>query len=246
MRRVSHRLVTGCLALSLAAGTTVWVPSFALAGASDKSATSGATDTAALAKKIAALEAIVNDLEERKKIHEVYVRYGRGIDRLDDDLLRSVYWPGAQVNYGVESNNSIEEYLGSHTKWFRESGTVFGHLLTNEAIDLKGDVAHVETYVTGMLTFREKENKIGSSGLVFSGRYIDRLERRNGEWRISVREFLPHFTMKADTSNWETQYGRWFTNAKSDCVLNSGKRDTSYLRPLENRKDKAVGPPCVK
>ena len=43
-------------------------------------------------------------------------------------------------------------------------------------------MAHCETYVIGM--FKDRE---GETSRFLYGRYLDRLERRNGEWRITVR-----------------------------------------------------------
>ena len=51
------------------------------------------------------------------------------------------------------------------------------HLLTNMPIDLDGDEAHAETYVT--ILARDSEGWGSSQG---GGRYLDRLERRHGRW----------------------------------------------------------------
>jgi hypothetical protein len=206
-------------------------------------------DVAALTARLAALEPIVADLEERKRIHDVYVHYGRGIDRLDEQSFRLAFWPDARIGYGTSEVISPDEHwknhmLGSHHKDYQ----AWGHLLTNETTDINGDVAHVEIYVTPMWVPKDKAQ--AKNWLLISGRYVDRLERRNGEWRIAAREFVPHFAMKVDVSNYEQMVSGWLSNGNSECfkdpwVIPWGRGDVSYVRPLNGRTDKSPGPPCA-
>ena len=57
--------------------------------------------------------------------------------------------------------------------------------MTDETVlyEIDGDVAHAETY-----WFYGAKNRDGSNWLA-GGRYLDRLERRDGAWRI-VHEHL--------------------------------------------------------
>jgi hypothetical protein len=61
------------------------------------------------------------------------------------------------------------------------------HVLGQSLIDLKGDEALVETHVTSYhrvnMGEEERDTAIG-------GRYLDRLEKRGGEWRIAQRTML--------------------------------------------------------
>src|ERR1700751_3953406 len=70
-------------------------------------------DADTLAAKVAALEVIVSDLRDRQEIHDVYLRYMRGFDRNDRELLASAFWPDVQINYGPESN-SLDEFITRH------------------------------------------------------------------------------------------------------------------------------------
>jgi hypothetical protein len=71
----------------------------------------------------------------------------------------------------------------------------WGRLLTNETVDLSGDVAHVESYIT-RLASRRKDARSD----IIAVRYIDRVERRKGEWRIAMREVIPYFLTETDTA----------------------------------------------
>jgi hypothetical protein len=61
------------------------------------------------------------------------------------------------------------------------------HALAQSVIDLQGDAALAETHVTSYhrINMGEEERDI-----VIGGRYLDRLERRDGEWRIAKRVML--------------------------------------------------------
>jgi hypothetical protein len=58
------------------------------------------------------------------------------------------------------------------------------HAICNELIELDGDTAHREAY---FLAFHRLVRDGATVDLLFAGRYVDRLERRDGEWRIAHR-----------------------------------------------------------
>ena len=61
------------------------------------------------------------------------------------------------------------------------------HALSNISIDLQGDVAFTESYVTASHLIRPER---GGGLFWFAGRYVDRFEKRSGEWRIAHRKLL--------------------------------------------------------
>lgn len=196
---------------------------------------------AGLEAKVTYLEAKVTHLSDRQQIHGVYLRYMRGFDRNDVELMRSAFWPDVQINYGGQSN-TFEEFVIRHLNKHTEQLSAWGHLLTNETVDIDGDTAHVETYVTALWMPRDDKSFAYGRPIV-GGRYIDRVDRRNGEWRIAVREFVPHFQLKAeaDPAAWDS----YSEKSKSKCATGTwDRRDPSYLRPLTRRPDKDVGPAC--
>ena len=48
----------------------------------------------------AGLEQKLRELVDRDEIHRVMVRYARGLDRLDFELVRSCYWDDAIEDHG--------------------------------------------------------------------------------------------------------------------------------------------------
>lgn len=192
-------------------------------------------DTAA---RLAHLESLVTRLDERRQIEDVYLRYMRGFDRNDDELLRSAFWPEVQINYGTQVN-TLDDFVVRHMRQHAEEIAAFGHLLTNIWIDVDGDVAHAEAYVTAFWTQSEGGPVHASGATIASGRYIDRLDRRNGEWRISVREFVGHFSAQTAPPTWNRVPASVPVAAADPAIEEtrprSDRTDLSYRRPLTPR-----------
>lgn len=55
------------------------------------------------------------------------------------------------------------------------------HNLLHHSCDIDGDTAHSEIYYLFVGRNRDESNWIAG------GRYVDRLERRDGEWKIALR-----------------------------------------------------------
>ena len=77
---------------------------------------------------------------------------------------------------------------------FLESLDHTSHHISNFTFEIEGDVAHCESYV--ITTLLPKGSETATIG---GARYIDRFERRNGEWRIAHREAVMDFTFLAAT-----------------------------------------------
>lgn len=209
----------------------------------DKSSEQNLKTPADVMTQLAELRAEVADLRDRQRIHEVYVDYGRGIDRLDEQMYRRAFWPDARIGYGTSESITPDYHWNVHMmKWHKEGLKSWGHLMSNESVDINGDVAHVEIYVITMPMSKDE-----GTGILWGGRYIDRLDRRNGEWRIAAREFVPFFAMKTDkVYKWLDGYTSGDPACKGDAWSWQGKRDARYIRPLPARTSKEAGTPCAK
>src|ERR1700677_3411146 len=99
------------------------------------------------------------------------------MDRFDRDLVLSAYHPDAIDDHGIFVGGP-QEFVDWAMALHR-SHSMTQHILANHTCELEGDVAHAETYF--LVAWLDREMKplyhIG-------GRYIDRLERRNGRWAI--------------------------------------------------------------
>lgn len=191
------------------------------------------SDMEALVAKVAELEAKVEYMSDRQQIVDIYRRYTRGLNRYDIELLKSAFWSDAQINYGFDSRLRDEWVSRWQEQRYLKGLSCQAHHITNETVDIAGDVAHVETYLIAF--WRPKDDK---SALIIGGRYIDRLDRRNGEWRIVVREFIPHFWTEANSV-----FNSHFNEASwPQSGLGAGdKSDPCYRRPLNRRPNKDLG-----
>ena len=141
----------------------------------------------------------LQELLDREAIRDCLHRYCRGIDRMDEDCLRSVYWPDGTDRHGP--------YQGSATgfvEWALDKlkdAPRGVHMLSNILIDLRGDVAGVESYFHALQADRDEHGQPRESMLV--GRYVDRFEKRGGEWRIAQRtvvyDWIRQQPMSADS-----------------------------------------------
>jgi hypothetical protein len=131
----------------------------------------------------------IQDLLDREAIRSVLYRYCRAMDRKDPELLESIYWDGAHESHGA--------YVGS-AAGFRASAMGPGrfesmrHSLGTINIDLDEDVAYTEAYFVATGVPRERRDG-GRMLRVHEGRYIDKFERRDNEWRIIRRTVVKDF-----------------------------------------------------
>lgn len=121
-------------------------------------------------------------LADKNAIREQLLRFSRGVDRADAKLVDSVYWPDACDEHGaagtLRGSECSSAFIG------RASYKASQHHLTNILIELHGDTAYAESYALNFLIIERNGKEFTRS---MGARYIDRFERRNGEWRIAHR-----------------------------------------------------------
>ncbi len=165
----------------------------------------------------------VQYLKDRLAILDCISTLSRGTDRHDVDLMTKAFhrdgWDehGTSVVQGPQFGDSMN---ATHTA----GSQMTMHNVTTHTCEIDGDVAHAESYVMGAIL-----NPDGATARLLCGRYIDRLERRDGVWRIAVRRSTVDVGMTADASILQTAAFR-------DRHFPKGTRDTSdlsYQRPLE-------------
>jgi len=124
------------------------------------------------------------DEEAVKKVH---VRYCRGDDRMDFELIRSCYHPDAIDDHG-EFVGGVEEFI-EYDKANLPAFLSTNHFICNQLVEVQVDVAFAEHY--GIAYHRIPAGEDGlEKDWIATIRYIDRFERRDGEWRIAHRRSL--------------------------------------------------------
>ena len=126
-------------------------------------------------------QAMMQALYDKESIRDCLYRYCRGIDRADEDALRSAYWPDARDCHGAyqgSANGFIEQALAR----LRTGGRGV-HQITNVLIELHGTIAAVESSFLALQVNRATPRQ----ETFLCGRYLDRFEKRGSEWRIADR-----------------------------------------------------------
>lgn len=131
------------------------------------------------------LEDRLRRLEDLEAIRAVLGRYCRAIDRADAELLATVFHSDATDDHG-----EFQGSAGEFARWAMVQGpgryATMQHTLGTINIELDGDLAYTESYFSNPGVLREQQDGKRMLSLLV-GRYIDRLERRDGEWRIADR-----------------------------------------------------------
>ncbi len=174
------------------------------------------------------LEARLRELIDRHDIWKVVLKYARGIDRLDRDLVRSCYWDDAIDDHHAYVGGP-DYFIDVTFTEARKSSIVQRHGVSNFTCEIVGDDAHCETYYTFIGANIEPPH------LLSMGRYIDHLQRRDGIWkyanRVTVIEknfSLTEFPNDAVICAGNTKLGPLLPAARDST-------DLSYQRPVVPR-----------
>jgi len=150
---------------------------------------------------IKTVDEIAAEFADREAIRDCLYRYCRGIDRLDVELILSAYWPDATDEHGNFLANSAQEFV-DHAVPIIQSMDLTTHFLGNILIDVRGGTAFVESYIQAFHRMRREDGSRYDH--MSTSRFIDRMERREGQWRIKrrvvVRDWFREFP---DTGEWD-------------------------------------------
>jgi hypothetical protein len=176
-----------------------------------------------IAAKLDLVLAQQQELLDRQAIRDCLTRYCRGMDRMDDELTLSAYHPGA-----VDDHGSIVAEAVPFVEWANETHrtrtSLMQHMITNHSCELAGDIAHAETYWLAIARHPASE-AVTLSG----GRYLDRLERRDGRWGIVARKCLVEWGGTPQMTPLEAEHRRMHLGAGEP---RRDRGDPSYERPL--------------
>ncbi len=131
----------------------------------------------------------IETLLAREAIQAVLHRYCRSMDRIDAELGYTVWHEDGLADYGPLFQGTGRGFIDWVCDYHR-SLEAQSHQIANKMIDVEGDRAGSETYVTVALLFRENGRQKLTTG---RGRYLDRWSRRNGIWAIDKRHYVHDF-----------------------------------------------------
>jgi ketosteroid isomerase-like protein len=170
-------------------------------------------------------EARLEEFLAKEEIRDVMMRYGRGVDRADGELLKSCYHADAIEEHGSTYAGPAHAYIDGAIPRIMKMGTL-AHYICNIHIMLDGDKAYVESY---LLTFARFQKDGASFDTFTGGRIVDRFESRQGEWRIAHRKMA--FDWNYDTPTREGWCLGLFNPSDPKMIIGQkGPGDLSYQK----------------
>jgi ketosteroid isomerase-like protein len=136
-------------------------------------------------------QAELRTLLDKAQIHDALMRYSRGVDRGDGELVMSCFHPDATLDMGrgPMSAAALAEGIAKMT------ATGAMHFIGNEYVEVDGDTAYGETYFISYATITDSGHPATRSR---GGRYLDRFERRDGQWKIARRLLVDEWSRLDD------------------------------------------------
>jgi SnoaL-like protein len=162
------------------------------------------------------LQAVV----DKSEIADVIAAFARSLDRVDENLLRSVLHPDASLDLGPGifqgSGNDYVQWVLGVLAGVKSSH----HLIGNLRISLEGDVAFAESYYHAHFRL---DKPTGREDVFMGGRFLDRLERRPagsaGAWKVVHRKQALDWARTEAVSDifyHQNPDALWSTRAKTD------------------------------
>jgi hypothetical protein len=163
----------------------------------------------------------VQQLIDCENIRNCLARYCKGVDRTDEELIRSAYWPDIDASQ-LDFRGGAEAFIAWSFPSVRTM-ELMSHQIGNVLIELDGDRADVQT---SFISYRQVEQDGVRQGYMGGGRYLDRFERRDGVWKIAKRlvvtdwshelgEANPHLPMAGAVKRWPEDISySWFKSAE--------------------------------
>jgi hypothetical protein len=175
-------------------------------------------------------------LLDRQDIHDCLLRFCRGMDRFDRALYLSAFWDDAEMAAGPYVGD-VPGCWDWAMPMHRDGQVLTHHLLLNHHVDVEGDTAHSECYYQFVARNHPWEEGCGETVMLAGGRYVDRLERRGGEWRIALRTNVIEWSCLQPSL--PPPFGD-VPDIGANGVSSRDCSDPSYQRPLTNKRAKAT------
>lgn len=141
--------------------------------------------------------------------------YCRAVDRLDAELLKTIWHPDGTVDYGVPelrgaASDVAERIIEIHTRWAYHQ-----HQYANPIIEIDGDHAASECCMMVLLrSLPDAAGRVIDSH--YRSRILDRWSCRYGRWGLDHRLLVPDLDWQQDFTEGRT--GRRLDNVRDDYV----------------------------
>jgi SnoaL-like domain len=174
----------------------------------------------------------IQALIDRQDIADCLTRFSRGMDRFDRDIYLSAFQDDAVIAAGPFVGSAADCWDWA-IPMHRDGQVLTHHSLLNNSVDIDGDTAHSETYYQFVARNHPWEDGGGETIMLAGGRYIDRLERRDGAWKIALRTNIIEWSCIQPAM--PLPFGD-VPDTGANGVSARDRSDPSYQRPLLNQR----------
>ena len=132
---------------------------------------------------------------DREEIKAVPHRFARGLDRSDRSLIESCFHAD-----GIDDHGFFKGDAQAFCDWVIEELKKFDstqHIIATQNVDISGSRALCESY---FMAIHIVPNPDGDKELTVAGRYLDEMEKRDGEWKILMRRCVFDWNRMVDAS----------------------------------------------
>ncbi|SMC96158.1 nuclear transport factor 2 family protein [Lentzea albidocapillata] len=128
------------------------------------------------------MESDLRRLLAEHEISRTLLRYCRGVDGMDEALVRSAFHPDASIRMGG-FDGGVDEFIAFLWKVISRR-TMTMHYLTNTSAEFDPAGADVESYG---IAFQRGAEPPPKGNLITGFRYLDRFTERDGRWLVAER-----------------------------------------------------------
>jgi SnoaL-like protein len=157
-------------------------------------------------------------LLDEREIKNCVLRYCHGTDRLDWQAVADCYLPQATDDHGAFQGGPSE-----FSAWLAEKAKYRGakqHFVANQLVEIAGDDAVCESYYCCYIEFIDDPEFVSSGeseAVIMGGRYVDRLSRAGGTWKIASRVSVVDWSRSlGEPASWSSPAAAQFTRGRGD------------------------------
>jgi hypothetical protein len=148
------------------------------------------------------MDAELQEMLDHHRIRKVLAEYCRGSDRCDEPLMASVYARESWDDHGIVRAPG-DEFSRVMCEMVAETTETLSHLLGQSLITVEGDEAGAETYFLAIARDTAPDGTSMCNQL--GGRFVDRLVREDGRWKVKHRVAVRDWSVAIPlTHDWES------------------------------------------
>jgi hypothetical protein len=137
------------------------------------------------------MDARLREMLDHHDIRQTLAEYCHACDRADEAMMASLYTTDSFDDHGLVRAPGAD-YAKAMTKLIVDRTEAVWHVLGQSLIKVDGDKAGAETFFLGFMRLNPQDGVSRINQL--AGRFVDKLERVEGKWKIK------HRTCVRDTS----------------------------------------------